>query len=213
MMANACLDQFIAMEARMQAQTMRDKALRRTSRGLQDQIGEMSAHIDVVAIDSSCVHHKHLLTHFRNSLDVQLELQTRILYVLCAQFWVQGMLVPLPCRCLMHPVCMFKVALSTLANYPTCDAVSSNLFIGQWRFFTDKATLQAAISACMGGTEKKGWKNPLDPASVQKEGLCNDAIADWGRGAEVHDSEAATQRYAERQTHGKMNMWQHRLHY
>lgn len=145
----------------------RIQLLRRTTKELQDEVGVITADIDVVIVDSSSIRPKQLLARLPVACMKLVKVEPAVPCVLCGRFWVDNAFVSLPCGCLLHPFCMFKVVLSKDPRCPFCSHAPGGLWRGQWGFSTDDDDMRSAISACRTGMDEAGWLKPLDAVSAR----------------------------------------------
>ena len=140
---------------------------RRTRKELQDEVGVITANIEVLTLDSSSIRPKQLLTRLLVTCINRVKLEVDVPCVLCGRFWVDNAFVCLPCGCLLHLFCIFKVALSTNPWCPFCNHALSSLWRGQWGYATNNDEMHSAIFACSAGMDAMRWIKPLDPIGVR----------------------------------------------
>lgn len=130
-------------------------------------MGVITADIDMVIVDSSSIRPKQLLPRLPVACIKSVKVEPTVPCVLCGRFWVDNAFVCLPCGCLLHPFCMFKVVLSKDPRCPFCSHAPGGLWRGQWGYGTDDDDMRRAISACRAGMDEAGWLKPLDAVSAR----------------------------------------------
>lgn len=76
-------------------------------------------------------------------------------------------LANLPCRCLFHPFCMFKIVLGKNPPCPSCDHLPGRVWLGQWGLVTNNATMQGSIHAYRAALDAEGCAEPLSREDAQ----------------------------------------------
>lgn len=134
---------------------------------LQAQIRDMDSQIDIIIIEESCVRPQQFLSSFPIVPTSMTPLKDKLPCGLCGRFWAEMALANLPCGCLFHPCCMFKIALGKNPHCPSCDHVPGGVWMGQWGLVTNNATMQASIKAYRAATGAEGCASPLSREDAQ----------------------------------------------
>lgn len=133
------------------------EALRMEMVQLQDAIGHLSAEIDVLIVQESCLRPQQFFLAFPINGEGMVSLKQHLPCVLCGRYWAEMALANLPCGCLLHPLCLYQVALGSHPCCPGCNVKPTGGWMGQWGFKTDNASQEIAVAA----VHKKGWAPPL----------------------------------------------------
>lgn len=145
----------------------RIQLLWRATRELQDKVGMIKADIEVAIVDTGSICPKQLFSKLPVTCTSMIKVHANVPCILCGRFWVDNAFVCLPCGCLLHPFCMFKVALSSDPRCPFCNHAPGGLWRGQWGYATDNDEMRSAISACIASMDAAGWMKPLDPLGAR----------------------------------------------
>lgn len=149
-----------------------------STKQLQDGVGVLTNEIDELIFDNTTIQPKQILARLPVTRVDEVKLELDVPCVLCGRYWIENAMVCLPCGCLLHPGCMFRVALSPDPTCPFCEQVPGALWLAQWGFAPkSEAVLGVAVHACNAGMDAAGWLKPLDPiqarARVEEVMLCN----------------------------------------
>ena len=123
---------------------------------LQEAINNISADIDVMIVQESCIRPHQFYSAFPVNREETIPLKQHLPCVQCGRYWAEMAFVNLPCGCLLHPICLFQVALSSKPCCPGCNVKPSGGWMGQWGFKSDIASEKAAAAALI----KEGWAPP-----------------------------------------------------
>lgn len=132
---------------------------------LQESIKILEAKIDVLIVQESCIRPQHLYTAFPVNLGEVVPLKTHLPCVGCGRYWADMALANLPCGCLLHPICLFQVALNASPCCPGCNAKPCAGWMGQWGFKSDFATARTAAAA----VKREGWAPPLSRSEAKTQ--------------------------------------------
>ena len=143
--ANSIFQSIADVQKQMAELQDRIQLFRRTTKELQDEVGVITADIEVLTLDSSSIRPKQLLTRLLVTCINRVKLEVDVPCVLCGRFWVDNAFMCLPCGCLLHPFCIFKVAFSTDPRYPFCNHALGSLWRSQWGYATDNDKMHSAI--------------------------------------------------------------------
>ena len=136
---------------------------------MQEALGVISAEIDVTILQSTKICPKQIFSTLPVTPSDICKLEAGLPCVLCARFWVENAIASLPCECLLHPVCMLKVALLPEPRCPFYSHVSGELWRAQWGYTpTSVEMLSSALGACNAGMDGAGWMKPLDVVAAQE---------------------------------------------
>jgi hypothetical protein len=97
---------------------------------LQDLVRELSGQIDMLLIEGSSVRLQQFFTTFPKEPLEMVRLKIKLPCIMCGRYWAEMALVNLPCGCLLHPCCMFKVALGDAPRYLGCDHAPGGIWMG-----------------------------------------------------------------------------------
>jgi len=144
---------------------------------LQDSINNISTKIDVLVVQESCIRPHQFYLAFPVNREEMVPLKTHLPCAECGRYWADMALVNLPCGCLLHPICLFQVVLSSKPCCPGCNVKPSGGWMGQWGFKSDRASTEAAAAA----VDKEGWAPPLSrtEAKIQNTKRKIEAPSTW----------------------------------
>ena len=141
---------------------------KKATQEVQDALGTISTEIDETILKNSKICPKQILSDLPVTAVGLRKLEAGLPCVLCGRFWVENAIVCLPCGCLLHPVCMSKVALSANPRCPFCSHVPGELWRAQWGYPpTTDERLSAAIAAYNAGMDAAGSMKPLDAVGAR----------------------------------------------
>lgn len=164
--------------------TTKVEVLRHKVSTLQAEIQDMDCQIDLIIIEESFVRPQQFFTSFPTVPTSMTPLKDKLPCGLCGRFWAEMALANLPCGCLFHPCCMFKIVLGKNPRCPSCDHVPGGVWMGQWGLVTNNATMQASIEAYRAVMDTEGWAPPLSRedalARIREIAIPADAIAEPG---------------------------------
>ena len=143
------------------------EALQQKVAALQAQIEDMDCQINIIIIEESCVRPQQFFTSFPTVPTSMTPLKKDLPCGLCGRFWAEMALVNLPCGCLFHPCCMFKIVLGKNPCCPTCNHVPGGAWMGQWGLVTNNTTMQASIEAWRSTMDAEGCAPPLSREDAQ----------------------------------------------
>ena len=124
---------------------------------LQEAINNISADIDVMIVQESCIRPHQFYSVFPVNREEIVSLKQHLPCIQCGRYWAEMAFMNLPCGCLLHPICLFQVALSSKPCCPGCNVKPSGGWMGQWGFKSDIASEKATAAALI----KEGWAPPL----------------------------------------------------
>lgn len=172
------------------------EVLRHKVSTLQAEIEEMDCQISLIIIEESFVRPQQFLTSFPIVPTSMTPLKEKLPCGLCGRFWAEMALANLPCGCLFHPYCMFKIVLGKNPRCPSCDHIPGGVWMGQWGLVTNNATMQASIEAYRAVMDAKGWAPPLSREDaltrIREISILGDTIVESGwckRKRSAQDSE------------------------
>lgn len=124
---------------------------------VQDSFNNISTKIDVMIVEESFIRPRHFYSAFPVNHQEMVPLKQHLPCVECGRYWAEMAFVNLPCGCLLHPVCLFQVALSSKPCCPGCNVKPSAGWMGQWGFKSDLASEKVVAAAL----KLEGWAPPL----------------------------------------------------